>query len=364
MLLTAVALLLPGESRSLKDRGRQLKDCDWLGMSLFFVCSVGFLVPINLGGTSEELRWNSAAVITLFAMGVAGVICLYLHLHQRCLLSHLACRPAFPREIFARRATNVAFLGNAVCGILISMVFYHLVLFWDGVRRKSTVEVGKMLLSVTLTYPLAFAITGMVIKRWGQIKYATAAGAMLATLGLGLMQIMTERASQTGLLVICVCAGLGCGIFTPAMVNAVLATTDSRWHAHAIATRTLLYTAGQCIGVSLGLAIFTNSFRNRFEAHHGEAAVEAAAAVRAVLGHPQELIGKLEVLWDLSPDGELVRMVVGALRRVWAVACVLAGVTGALAIWMRFPDLAEDSKTERALPDEERQESNIEMAPR
>lgn len=353
MLLFALAFLLPHESRSRKDRLRELKGCDWCGILCFFVCSVTILVPINVGGT-RGLEWNSAPVITCFAVGFTSLA--FLVFHQR----RLASRPAFPREIFARGATNVAFLGNAVCGVLLSMVFYHLVLFWEGVRRMSRVEVGKMLLSVTLTYPLAFAMTGIAIRRWGRIKYATAAGAMLATLGLGLMQIMTERASQAGLLVICVFAGAGCGIFTPAMVNAVIATTDSRWHAHAIATRTLLYTAGQCIGVSLGLAIFTNAFRHRFEAQEGDAAIRAAA-VKAVLGNPQELIRNFDRLWDLAPGGEVVRMVVGALRAVWAVACVLAGVTGALAILMRFPDLAEDSTTERALPDEERQESSTEM---
>ncbi|KAG6368265.1 hypothetical protein INS49_002467 [Diaporthe citri] len=356
-LLSALVLLLPGENRSRKDRLRELKGCDWYGILLFFVCSVTLLVPINIGGTTEGLGWESAPVITCFVVGLYSLAVLVYH--QRCLAS----RPAFPREIFARPATNVAFLGNAVCGVLISMVFYHLVLFWDGVRRKSMVEVGKMLLSVTLTYPVAFAITGIAIRRWGRLKYATAAGAMLVTLGLGLMQIMTERASQAGLLVICVCAGAGCGIFMPAMVNAVIATTDSRWHPHAIAIRTLLYTGGQCVGVSLGLAIFTTAFRNRFDAQEGDAATRAAVA-KAVLINPQELISKLEILWSLAPGGELVRMVVGALRAVWVVACVLAGVTGALAILMRLPDLAKDSTTERVLPDEERQEKNTEMTSR
>lgn len=353
----ALALLLPGESRAWKDRLRELKGSDWCGMFTFFICSVAILVPINIGGTTEALGWGSAPVLTCFAAGILSLA--FLVYHQR----RLAKRPVFPQEIFARPATNVAFLGNAVCGILLSMVFYHLVLFWEGIRQKSTVEVGKMLLCVTLTYPAAYASTGIAIKRWGQIKYATAVGATLSTLGLGLMQLMTERAPQAALIVICVCAGVGCGILAPAMVNAVIATTDSQWHPHAMATRTLLYTAGQCVGVSLGLAIFTNAFRTRFEAHDGDDAA-GAAVVREVLGSPQELVSKLRQLRRLSPGGELVRMVVGALRAVWAFACVIAGVTGAAAIFMRFPNLAEDSTTERALPDEERQENSTEMTER
>lgn len=357
MLLLALMFLLPSDSRNRKDVLRELMDCDWKGMFSFFTCSIALLVPINIGGTTENLGWASAPVLSCFAVGVISLG--FLIYHQR----WLAKRPVFPREIFARPATNVAFLGNAVVGVLISMVFYHLVLFWTGVRQKSMVDVGKMLLSVTLTFPTAFAITGISIKRWGRIKHATALGATLSTLGLGLMQLMTERVPEAAIIVICVCTGAGCGIFAPAMVNAVIATTDSRWHPHAIATRTLLYTAGQCIGVSLGLAIFTNTFRHRFEAHDGDAAI-TAAIVRAVLASPQELISKFRELLRLSPGGELVRMVVGATRSVWAVACALSGVTGALAILMRFPDLAEDDTTQRALPDEERHENSIEMTQR
>ena len=357
LLLVALAILLPNDSRAPKDRLRELRSCDWIGMIFFFACSTGILVPINIGGTTDSLRWGSRAIVICFVAGLFSLV--FLICHQR----RLAKRPAFPREVFARKTTNVAFLGNLVCGVLLSMVFYSLVLFWEGVRGKSTVEVGKMLLSVTLTYPAAFALTGIAIRRWGRISWATAAGGLVATLGLGLMQLMTETAPEAALVIICLCAGAGCGIFAPAMVNSIIATTDSRWHAHAIATRTLLYTAGQCIGASFGLAIFTNAFTRRYDALKGDDA-RLAEAARQVLGNPQELIGKIRELQQLSPNGELIHLVDGALRSVWATACCIAGVTGALAIWYRCPGLAEDSRTGRAVPDEERQENSTEMTQR
>lgn len=357
VLFVSLAILLPGEPRSRRDRLRELTGCDWIGMLAFFAFSVGILVPINIGGTTEALGWVSAPVLICFAAGISSLA--FLIYYQR----HWAKRPAFPREVFTRLATRVAFFGNAVCGVLISMVFYHLVLFWEGVRQKSAVDMAKMLLSVTLPYPVAFAITGLAIRRWGRIKYATAVGAVLATTGLGLMQLMNRNHPQAALLVISSVAAAGCGILAPAMVNAVIATTDSRWHPHAIATRTLLYTAGQCVGVSLGLAIFSNTFRGRFAAHVDDAAL-GAKVDQLSLGGPQDLIAKITELNLLSPDGKLTRMVVGALRAVWAFACVLAGVTGAAAILMRFPDLAADRTTGSGVPDEERQENSHEMASR
>lgn len=318
------------------------------------------------------MTWESGRVPAIFAVGLISLTSLICH--QRCI----APRPAFPRELFARRTTTgivwplrcfarcargIAFLANAVCGILLFMVFYSLVIYWEGVRQKSTVEVAISLLSVTLTYPLAFALTGIAIRCWGRIRYATAAGALLSTLGLGLMQLLTEDTPEGVAIFICVIAGAGCAAFTPSMVNAVIATTDSRWHAHAIATRSLLYTAGQCIGVSVGMSIFSLTFKARFGAHDGDAVLKANVA-QMTLRDPQELISRINELQKLAPNGELVSMVVGALRWVWGVALVLAAATGLSAILMNCPDLPEDNTTQLAPPDEEQHQNGIHLASR
>lgn len=355
MLLVALAFFLPNESRPRKDRLRELKGCDWIGMLFFFTCSVGILVPINIGGTTKNLGWSSTPVVLCLVVGFLSLISLVVH--QRCF----AKRPAFPREVFARKTTNVAFLGNTVCGILLSMVFYSLVLFWDCVRGKSTAEMGKMLLSVTVTYPVAFAATGITIKRRGRMTWATIVGGGLATFGLGLMRLVTETRSEAQVVIISALAGAGCAIFTPAMINSVLATTDSRWHADAIATRTLLYTAGQCMGVSFGLAIFTNVFSRSLRAVKG-ADARLAEGARQVLGNPQELMGRIKELQQKSP--EVIHLVSGALKSVWVAACVLAGVTCLLAIAFRGPPLPKDSRTGSVVPDEERQENSTEMTQR
>lgn len=343
-------------------------------MGLFFLSAVAILVPINIGGTSPSLAWDSGKVAAIFAVGVVSLFSFIYH--QR----FIATRPAFPRELFARRTTpgivcplncfamyarGIAFFANAVCGILLFMVFYSLVIYWEGVRQKSTVEVAISLLSVTLTYPVVFALTGIAIRSWGRIRYATAAGALLSTLGLGLMQLLTEDTPEGVAIFICVIAGAGCAAFTPSMVNAVIATTDSRWHAHAIATRSLLYTAGQCIGVSVGMSIFSLAFKARFQAHDGDgdAALKANVATMT-LGDPQELISRINELRKLAPNGELVSMVVGALRWVWAVALVLAAITGLSANLMNCPDLPEDNTTQLVLPDEEQHQNGIQMASR
>ncbi|KAF3764257.1 hypothetical protein M406DRAFT_23548, partial [Cryphonectria parasitica EP155] len=281
-----------------------LKSCDWAGMLLFLVFSISTLVPINIGGTVQP--WESPAVIVCFVVSVISLAALIYH--QR----YIAKNPVFPRQVFSRPVTNAAFLGSVVSGMLLSMVFYNLVLFWEGVRHLETMKVGVMLLSVTLTYTVAAAVTGMAIKIWGHIRWATITGTALAILGLGLMYFMSQTTPVGPLIVISMLGAAGCGIYLPAVISTILASTEKQWHGHAIAMRTLLYTGGQCMGISVGLAIFTNKFAK------GLASVDSVTSNHDDIVTPQSL---MRVIKDLPPDSEVISLMVAALRWVWGAAC-------------------------------------------
>lgn len=290
-------------------------------MLLFFLSSVSILVPINIGGTVQP--WNSPAVITCFVIGTVSLGVLIYHQRYR------AKNPAFPKQIFTRPVTNVAFFGSLVSGMLLSMIFYNLVLFWEGVRHLPTIEIGVMLLAVTIPYTICAALTGVAIRVWGHIKWATIAGTVLAELGLGLMYFLTEEAPVGPLVVITMLAAIGCGIYLPAMINIILASTERQWHGHAIAVRTQLYTAGQCMGISVGLAIFTNKFEYQVE------------AVKNIAITPQ---GLMRTIKDLPRNSEIIKLIVNALRWVWGAAFLIAFLAGFPACILRCPTLPDDDR--------------------
>lgn len=329
-LLFAVFFFLPNWSNRKTKFLSVLRHCDWFGMLLFLGCSVAILIVINVGGTVQP--WNSPIVITC---GIVGFLSLAsLIIHQR----YIAKNPAFPKAIFSKPVTNAAFVGSLVSGMLLSMIFYNLVLFWEGVRHLPTMKIGIMLLSVTLTYALSAAVVGITIKISGRIKWATMTGSVFAVTGLGLMWFMDQKTPVPPLIVISMLAAAGCGIFLPAMINTVLATTNKTWHSHAIAQRTLMYTAGQCMGVSIGLAIFTNTFAhqvtklNKTNSPGGEVLVAVT---------PQSL---MQVIKDLPPNSEVTPLIVYALRWVWGAACLMAILTSALACAFKCPALPKDKE--------------------
>lgn len=327
VLLIALVILLP-QSRKQNTRPFEvLKGCDWVGMVLFFVSSVLILIPINIGGTVQP--WKSSAVIVCLIIG--GLSLVSLIYHQRFLKEH----PAFPKQIFPRLITVAAFVGSFISGMLLSMIFYYLAIFWEGVRHLPTLDVGVMLLAVTLPYALSAALTGLAIKRWGRIRWATITGTIFAELGLGLMYFMTEKAPVVDLIIITGLAATGCGIYLPAMINTILASTDREWHSHAIAMRTLLHTAGQCTGISIGLCIFTNNFSYQVS--------KLAPSQQSVAITPG---GLMEVIKDLPMNSEMETPIVNALRWVWATAAIIAFIPGLPSCLLRCPALPEDNENE------------------
>lgn len=343
-LLVALAIILPRWRNRTTKLSAALRQCDWIGISLFMASSVFILVFITIGGAIQP--WSSPMVVSCLSI---GVICMtVLILHQR----YVAKNPAFPKEIFKRPITNVGFGGSMGCGMLLSMVFYNLVIFWEGVRHQSTLRVGLMLLAVTATYAVAAATVGLVIKYCGRIRWATITGSICVTTGLGLMWFMDEKTPVPPLILISMLAAAGCGTFLPAMISTVLASTTKPWHSHAIAQRTLMYTAGQCMGVSLGLAIFTQAFASR----HVKLGRQDGG--HDLIVTPQSL---LRVLKDLEPGSKTIGLIVDALRHVWVAACVTAIVLGCVACAFKCPDLPKDEEHDAERPVEPQGSEDQEM---
>lgn len=209
-----------------------------------------------------------------------------------------------------------------------------------------------MLLAVTLSCTICAALTGIAIRLWGHIKWATITGVVLAEVGLGLMCLLTETAPIGPLIIITMLAAMGCGVYLPAMINTILASTDKTWHSHAIAMRTLLYTAGQCMGISIGLAIFTNNFS--YQLH------KVSHSPQTVVVTPQSL---MKLIKDLPHNSQIIILIVKALRWVWGAGCVIGLLAGIPSCVLKCPPLPKDDNA-KELDEENRQEVVVQKQPK
>lgn len=137
-------------------------------------------------------------------------------------------------------------------------------------------------------------------------------------------------------------AGLGIGFLYPALGYGVQASSTDEDMAYAVTLLAFFRNLGQTIGVAVGGSIFQNQVRKKMMGYELLAPLAEQYA--------QDASGLVQVI-KAMPEGlmktQLVDSYSGALKYVWLVSCVCAGVAFAVSL------LTEELPLDRALVTEQ-----------
>jgi len=136
---------------------------------------------------------------------VAGLI--NLGYHENFATSH----PIIRKEVFANRSTNIAYFTTAIHGMVLWCLLYYQPLYFMGVRDFSPVIAGVALFPATFTVAPMAIITGIVITKTGQYRWAIWGGWALTTLGVGFMCAIDSSTQLVQVVLTDLCAGVGMG---------------------------------------------------------------------------------------------------------------------------------------------------------
>ena len=132
--------------------------------------------------------------------------------------------------------------------------------------------------------------------------------------------------------------GIALGMLVPAGGTAIQAATSPADSGHAISMFYMIRGCGQTIGVAIGSTIFRYQLADVLSLGSGGAGAEATVE------------GLLRILRGLKESGgdseELIEGIVRALRVVWGVGCLLAGVAAVASFWMKGYSLDRKGKLE------------------
>jgi hypothetical protein len=146
---------------------------------------------------------------------------------------------------------------------------------------------------------------------------------------------VNQHTEEWATVIICLVAGISFGALMPGMAVGMQATVDENDASQAMCLATLLRPAGQCLGVAIGLAIFSTQ-------------LDLELLKR---GFPDGLAQKLmqtirEPLPDTGPNGPIQKLkvdaVIKALSVVWVTGTCFAGIAGILAVCANCPKLPEN----------------------
>ncbi|KAI1208222.1 MFS general substrate transporter [Annulohypoxylon truncatum] len=232
-------------------RGSSLKETwrivDFSG-SLILVTAISIqLVGLSLGG--NELPWSSPWVIISL---IGSVILFGLFLWVEATTTAI---PIIPLHMLKGRLPLFTQLANVCAGISAYAYLFLLPLFFQIVLLDTATTAGARLAIPSLATPIGGLIAGIVMSRWGKLITIVRIGAILMTIGNGLVTSLNFVDTNWKYFVYIFPANLGQGMIYPGILFTSLATFEHADHAVSASTVYLIRSLGTVWGVSISSAI-------------------------------------------------------------------------------------------------------------
>ncbi|MFD8484072.1 MDR family MFS transporter [Kitasatospora sp. NPDC059673] len=240
-------LKLPHEQRSHR--------IDYLGALLASAGTSLVLLMTTWGGT--EYAWSDPVILALGAGG-AALLALFVWRQAR------AAEPLIPLALFRVRTVAVAGPMLFVVGFALMGAITYVALYLQLVNGLGPTATGSRLMPMILGILVSSIGSGIVISaRNGRYRIFPIIGAAVASVGLGVLGLVSATSSYWllagGLLLL----GLGLGLLMQVLVQAVQNSVPSADLGSATTSAIFLRTLGQ----SCGAAVFGAVLANRFDAN-------------------------------------------------------------------------------------------------
>lgn len=237
---------------------------DYAGVTLLVVTVIPLLLALSWGGT--EYPWNSAPIITAFAVAFAGAIGFFF-------AERRAAEPIVPMGIFRNSIVSLTFVIIFLNGIAMFGGIFFIPLFFQGVMGLSATSSGNFLTPMMLGMVVAGAVSGQILSRkGGHYRRQGMVGLALMAIGAFLLSLMGPETSYALAVTNIVITGIGLGITMPIYVIAIQNAVPYR----VLGASTSLVAFSRSIGGSLGVAIFGSVMTNRFVSEFMERLPETA----------------------------------------------------------------------------------------
>ena len=222
-----------------ESRERSGRTIDWPGQ-LTLTSGLFLLILALLRGNGDG--WGSAGTITELAC--AGVL-----LGAFLVIERASRAPMLPLGLFRVAAFSGAQLAAFTISASFFAIFVYTTLYLQDVLHFSPVQAGLAYLPSTGTLFLTSAATGQLLRRVSA-GALVASGLALVSAGLALTLLAGAHSSWTAMLPGLLLAGIGTGLFNPAVSAVALGSTPPEQSGLAAGVNDTFRHAGIAVGVA------------------------------------------------------------------------------------------------------------------
>jgi EmrB/QacA subfamily drug resistance transporter len=215
---------------------------DYAGAVLLAIGGSLLLLGLLEGGV--VWAWDSPLGIGVLSVAVV-LLAAFVLVERR------AAEPIMPLWVFGRRVLNSANASAILVGLLMIGLTTYVPLYAQGVLGTSALVAGFALAAMTLGWPIAASLAGRLYLRLG-FRTTMLLGAVIVTVGAGILLAVDEHSSVLLLAVACFVIGLGLGFSASPSVVAAQSSVD--WQSRGVVTGANMFS--RSVGSAVGVAAF------------------------------------------------------------------------------------------------------------
>ncbi|ORY71162.1 major facilitator superfamily domain-containing protein [Pseudomassariella vexata] len=313
-----------------------LKAIDWAGSLLIVGAALMILLGLDFGDVTYP--WSSATVICLIAFGSAVVGIFILNEWK------FAPNPLIPLRLFSNRS-SVAAYGVFACNFYVLIgLSYYLPLYSQSALGANALNSGLHLLPLIVSSSLAAACAGVFIQQTGIYLPVMYVAQVMLTLGTGLFINLELQESLAKLFIFEIITGIGIGMNMEPPPLAAMAATTVLDTAAVVTSMAFVRSLATAIAIVLGGVIF----QNRMDATNDDLVDQLGQQLAGNFTGGQASTN-IELITSLPTDQQVLvrRTSFGALRTVWIMYVVVAGLSLISNFFVRAHHLSDEIKALR-----------------
>ncbi|KAK8002396.1 hypothetical protein PG989_002115 [Apiospora arundinis] len=235
----------------------KLARVDWIGSAIFTGSATSFLVAISWGGSQHP--WDSVATLVPLCVGLAGLVATYVW------EAYFAKEPFLRRSLFWRFSSIATYFCGAIQGLVIYGQLYYGPLYFLSVQGYGPTHAGLALFPVMFTLVPGSIITGALVTRLNNYRWAIWIGWVLCAVGSGLTVLWDLDTPVWQWVITLIIVGLGHGAILNAQNFATQAMCKPGEEGAAAGMYGFVRQFGTAVGVGIGGSAFQNVMAKKLE---------------------------------------------------------------------------------------------------
>ncbi|KAI0189643.1 MFS multidrug transporter-like protein [Astrocystis sublimbata] len=234
--------------------GEKLKRLDFIGGTLFLGLVTSLLLVITWGG--QKYSWNDSKIIGLLVgFGLLLLVFIFWDWRQ----GEMAL---IPLRVLRKRSICVGAVTLFLYGIVLYVYGYYLPIFFQSVQGASTTQSGVRYIALIIPQIVTLICVGAIVSKWGYYVPYMIAGAVIASVGAGLLTTIDLTTPTVKWAAFLVVTGIGVGMASQLPYTALQVVLEPEDIAIGNAIAVFSSQLGGAIGLAIGQnLLLTEIFR-------------------------------------------------------------------------------------------------------